>query len=405
MTQSVWREPGFSAYLGSTGFSGMALAMQQLLLSWILIGILDLPADQVGVIQALIGIPGIVLMLIGGASADQKDARRLLVQIYLIAPILPLFLLLMEQWQWLNVATVTLWGLGMSVVQSYSMPGQQAILNRVSGNSVQQGITVATAIGYVVQVIGLGLAGQIDRLGVSPVLIMQALTLLMAGIMMLRIAPMPVGRSTGAAASPIQGIAEGLRATYRSPVIFDALLINFVSSIFNAGSFVTAFPFIVKRVYEGDAWMLAWLMAVFFAAAAVSNVLLLRYMPLKFPGKVFLIMQLSRIVVLLLMWIEPEMWLLVVATIGWGLNMGVTTTLARTIVQESAEAQYRGRVLSVFSIGMVGSAPIGAIILGWIIETFGTLNALVPAMFVSLLLFLYGAYFSKVWAYRSAAVS
>ncbi|MEC7076834.1 MAG: MFS transporter [Pseudomonadota bacterium] len=404
-TQSVWREPGFSAYLGSTGFSGMALAMQQLLLSWILIGILDLPADQVGVIQALIGIPGIVLMLMGGASADQKDARRLLVQIYLIAPILPLFLLLMEQWQWLNVATVTLWGLGMSVVQSYSMPGQQAILNRVSGNSVQQGITVATAIGYVVQVIGLGLAGQIDRLGVSPVLIMQALTLLMAGIMMLRIAPMPAGRSTGAAASPIQGIAEGLRATYRSPVIFDALLINFVSSIFNAGSFVTAFPFIVKRVYEGDAWMLAWLMAVFFAAAAVSNVLLLRYMPLKFPGKVFLIMQLSRIVVLLLMWIEPEMWLLVVATIGWGLNMGVTTTLARTIVQESAEAQYRGRVLSVFSIGMVGSAPIGAIILGWIIETFGTLNALVPAMFVSLLLFLYGAYFSKVWAYRSAAVS
>ena len=383
----------------------MALAMQQLLLSWILIGILDLPADQVGVIQALIGIPGIVLMLMGGASADQKDARRLLVQIYLIAPILPLFLLLMEQWQWLNVATVTLWGLGMSVVQSYSMPGQQAILNRVSGNSVQQGITVATAIGYVVQVIGLGLAGQIDRLGVSPVLIMQALTLLMAGIMMLRISPMPVGRSTGAAASPIQGIAEGLRATYRSPVIFDALLINFVSSIFNAGSFVTAFPFIVKRVYEGDAWMLAWLMAVFFAAAAVSNVLLLRYMPLKFPGKVFLIMQLSRIVVLLLMWIEPEMWLLVVATIGWGLNMGVTTTLARTIVQESAEAQYRGRVLSVFSIGMVGSAPIGAIILGWIIETFGTLNALVPAMFVSLLLFLYGAYFSKVWAYRSAAVS
>ena len=43
----------------------MALAMQQLLLSWILIGILDLPADRVGVIQALIGLPGIVLMLMG----------------------------------------------------------------------------------------------------------------------------------------------------------------------------------------------------------------------------------------------------------------------------------------------------------------------------------------------------
>ena len=383
----------------------MALAMQQLLLSWILIGILNLPADQVGVIQALIGLPGIVLMLMGGASADRTDARRLLVQIYFIAPILPLFLLVMEQWQCLGVATVTLWGFGMSVVQSYSMPGQQAILNRVSGSLVQQGVTVATAIGYLVQVIGLGLAGQIDRLGIAPVLIMQALTLLLAGIMMLRIAPMPVQQPTGPAVSPLKGIVEGLRVTYRSPVIFDALLINFVSSIFNAGSFVTAFPFIVKRVYDGDAWMLAWLMAVFFAAAALSNMLLLRYMPLQFPGKVFLIMQLTRIVVLLLMWIEPELWLLVVATIGWGLNMGVTTTLARTIVQESAQAQYRGRVLSVFSVGMVGSAPLGAIILGWIIETFGTLNALVPAMFVSLLLFLYGVYFSKVWAYRSVVAT
>ena len=404
VTKSVWSAPGFGAYLGSTGFSGMALAMQQLLLSWILIGILNLPADQVGVIQALIGIPGIVLMLMGGASADRTDARRLLAQIYLIAPIFPVFLLLMEQWQWLGVTTVTLWGLGMSVVQSYSMPGQQAILNRVSGTLVQQGVTIATAIGYVVQVVGLGLAGQIDRLGITPVLIMQALSLLMAGIMMLRIMPMPVTQASTASVSALRGIADGLRATYRSPVIFDALLINFVSSIFNAGSFVTAFPFIVKRVYAGDAWMLAWLMAVFFAAAALSNMLLLRYMPLKFPGKLFLIMQLTRILVLLLIWIEPQLWLLVVAIIGWGLNMGVTTTLARTIVQESAEAEYRGRVLSVFTVGMVGSAPIGAILLGWIIETFGTLNALVPAMFVSILLFFYGVFFSKVWSYRSATI-
>ena len=66
---SIWRSRGFQAYLGSTAFSGMALAMQQLLFSWILIGILELPADQVGLIQGLIGIPGIFLMLIPLFSA------------------------------------------------------------------------------------------------------------------------------------------------------------------------------------------------------------------------------------------------------------------------------------------------------------------------------------------------
>ena len=103
---SIWRDRAFRAYLGSTGFSGMALAMQQLLLSWILIGILKLPADQVGLIQAVIGLPGVFVMLAGGASADRTDARRMLIRVYLLAPIFPLFLVLVEQWQLLGVASV-----------------------------------------------------------------------------------------------------------------------------------------------------------------------------------------------------------------------------------------------------------------------------------------------------------
>ena len=81
--------------------------------------------------------------------------------------------------------------------------------------------------------------------------------------------------------------------------------------------------------------------------------------------------------------------------------MGFTTTLARTVVQESAAPEYRGRIMSVFTLGMMGSAPIGAIVLGNIIEWFGTLNALLPAVFVSLGLCLFGILFTGVWQYRS----
>ena len=344
-------------------------------------------------------------MLAGGASADRTDARQMLIRIYLVAPIFPLFLVLMEQWHLLGVASVITWGLGMTVVQSYSMPGQQALLNRIAGQNIQQGVTAATAIGFVVQVVGLILAGQIDNVGVSPVLLSQAIALGLAGLMMIRLPsaqPAPAGKAKQSdQAGAFAGIKQGLRATKDHPVIFNVLLITFASSIFNAGSFITVFPFIVAQVYDGTAWLLALLMAVFFAGATLSNVLLLRYQPLLRPGKLFLIMQLSRILVIFLMWIEPPFWLLVVATIGWGLNMGITTNLARSIVQESAPKPYLGRILSVFSIGMVGSAPLGAIVLGWLIVVTGTLNALIPAMVLSALLFLYGALFSPVWAYLS----
>ena len=164
---------------------------------------------------------------------------------------------------------------------------------------------------------------------------------------------------------------------------------------------MTVFPFIVKRVYSGDAQMLAMLMAVFFLGAACSNAILLRFQPLLRPGRVFLVMQLSRIVVLGMLFVGGDWWLMVLATVLWGLNMGVTSNLARTIVQESSEPQYRGRIMSVFAIGLMGSAPVGAVVLGWLIEQVGTLNALIPAMVLSAVLFGYGYLRSQVWDYTS----
>jgi len=391
----------FRAYLGSTGFVGLAFAMQQLLISWLLIGELLLPADRVGWLQALMGIPGLFLMLWGGASADRSDPRALLLRVYLFAPVLPLFLIVIVGLKELAEWSVVLWGLGMSTVISFSMPAQQAILNRVAAaDNIQKGVSIATAIGFLVQIVGLFLAGQLDNIGLINVLIFQAVSLLAGALMIRRLAEMQPS-ATAPTRSALQNIREGLTATFKHKVIFQVLLINFVSSIFNAGAFMTAFPYIIKRVYDGDAALLAIMMAVFFAGAMVANVIMLKLMPFKQPGRLFLLMQLSRIVVLWLMWIKPGWWLLVVATIGWGINMGFTSTLSRTIIQESAAPEFRGRIMSVLTLGMMGSAPIGAIILGIIIESVGTLDALLPAMLISLLLFSYGVARTDIWSYRS----
>ena len=198
-----------------------------------------------------------------------------------------------------------------------------------------------------------------------------------------------------------QRLTNGFKATYNNKRVYHLLLINFISSVFNAGAFMTVVPFVVKRAYEGDALQLATIMIIFYLGATLTNLFMLRVMPIARPGRWFLLMQLSRVVILALLWIKPDWWLLIIAMFAWGLNMGVTTTLSRTIVQESAEPEFRARILSVYSLGLIGSAPIGAIVLGNIIEIFGTLEALIPAMFVSVILFVYGVFFSPVWNYVS----
>ena len=124
-------------------------------------------------------------------------------------------------------------------------------------------------------------------------------------------------------------------------------------------------------------------------------------MPLKRPGRLYLLLQLSRIVIITLLYLKGDWWLLTVAVMLWGFNMGLTSNLARTVVQESAEPEFRGRILSVFSVTMMGSAPVGALVLGFLIEIFGTLNALLPAVFVSLALALYGILKTPLWRYES----
>ena len=351
-------------------------------------------------IQATTGIPGIFLMLLGGARADGRDPRAMLIQIYTLAPLLPLLLIALINVSQLSILSVIIWGLGMSVVISYSSPAQQSLLNKTAGTAVQKAVSATTAIGFLVQMLGLCVAGTMDQLGLMPVLGVQAICLGFGALSIRRLSPQPPVKVAGA--DPAwKSIAAGLKAAYANKVIFQLLSINFVSSIFNAGAFMTVFPFIIKRIYAGDALLLSLMMIIFYGGAAASNFFMIRVMPIRRPGKIFLLMQLSRMLVLGVMWIQPSFWLMALATIAWGLNMGVTMTLARTIVQESASAEFRARILSVYSLGALGSAPIGALVLGWIIESFGTLNALLPAMALSLILFLYGVLFTGVYNYRS----
>ena len=390
-----------SFYLFSIAFSGIGLAMQQLLLSWLLVGILLLPADKVGIIQASIALPGILLMLWGGAKADQIDPRRILLNGYLLAWILPICLIAIIEFGLLNLWSVACFGLLMSVITSVVTPAQQSLLNQIARQDIQRGVTAVTGIGFVVQIIGFGLAGQLEIIGTNNVLLIQAAALLLTSIAVAGLKPTAQLKTKENDRQMISDITLGFKAVVQNKTIFNTLLITFISGIFNAGAFLTAIPFIVKRVYEGSALGFATVMVIFYSGAAISNLIQYKLMPLAKPGFWFLVLQLSRILVLFLVWIEPDWTFLLAVLFAWGLNMGVTTNLSRTIVQEASETVFLARILSVYNIGLMGSIPVGAIIIGYVIEQYGTMSAMIPGMFLSALVFLYGILFTGLRSYRS----
>ena len=399
-TLSILRSRPFLGYLAANSTTQLAFSMQQLFVSWILIGMLDTPSSRVGIAQALIGIPGLFLMLWGGASADRTDARLLLLRAYALGSLVPVLLILIQRAELLDFWTVTGWAMLMGALISYTSPAQTAILNRAAGGLVQEAVTAATALAFVAQVLGLALAGQLDTLGLDALLLLQCVCIGLGALMIRQLDLARVSPSAGRG-YVWHSVIEGLEATRRNPLIFDLLWLNFVSMMFNAGSFLLVLPFILTKVYGGDVAFLSQMLVIFFLGASLSNFIMLRFMPLRQPGQIFLLMQATRAVIFVLFWIQPSLPLLITATFLWGMNMGITTTLSRTIVQESAPEAFRSRILSVYSVGLLGAQPLGALILGWSASWFGILNSMLPGVVTSIFILVYGVTATGLWRYVS----
>jgi hypothetical protein len=143
-------------------------------------------------------------------------------------------------------------------------------------------------------------------------------------------------------------------------------------------------------------------MIIFTTGSVGSNLLLLTFMPLKWPGRLFLFMQLTRVVILLVLFTRPSLWLFYAAIFAWGLNMGVTTTMVRTTVQELADSRHRAQILSILLVSFMVSAPNSSLLLGFLIEWTSPLSALLPGIGVSFVIFVVGMAKSGLWQYQSS---
>lgn len=396
MTTHAPPKSAFPYYLLSSSLWMAGMSLQGFLFSWLLVGVLERPADEAGFARSLAEFPPLFILLLGGILGDRFDGRGFLSVMHLLMALPPLLIAAVFYQDLLSYWWVVVFGVLMASIQALSDPARQSILSRVARLDVQRAVTTMTIFTSLVGTGGFYLGGNLDQIGLGNVLLIQAL-LFFVGIFAIRaLPPLPMVHTEK------PKISDGLRALNSLPIVRNVVLLNFLSSLFNAGAYIVAIPYIVKEVYGGDAQFFAEIMIIFTIGSIGSNVILLLFMPLKHPGRLFLLMQLTRVAILALLWIRPSLWLFYAAMFAWGLNMGVTTTMVRTTVQELAPAPVRSQILSVLLLSFLVSSPISSALLGVLISQTAPLTALLPGIVVSLLIFVLGLRFTTLWTYRSA---
>ena len=389
----------FAYYLGGSSLWMAGMSLYGFLFTWLLVGVLEQPADKAGVARSIAELPPLALLLVGGLIGDRMNGRTYLLIMHLVMALPPLLIAFVYERGDLGYWWVVAYGVGMAGIQALSDPARQAALSRVASFDVQRAVVIMTIATTSVGMLGFYLGGQLEVLGLVEVLVIQS-ALFLVGSLATRLLP-DLPSTPGARPQ----LLDAVRATWRTTQARNIIGLNFLSSLFNAGAYIIAMPYIVKEVYGGDAAFLAQVMIVFTIGSVGSNALLYFVMPLLHPGRLFLFMQITRMVILGVLVLHPPLWLFYVALIAWGLNMGITTTLVRTTVQELAPAENRSQVLSVLLLSFMVAAPVSASLLGLVIDGFSPLAALIPGIVISAIIFIIGLWFSGLWQYRSPSAA
>ena len=387
----------FVWYVTSSSLWVAAISLEGLIVTWLLIGVLEESASVYGESRALISIPPLLLLIIGGVFADRVNPRMMLFVIAAAAVAVPL--LLVPFLGNLQLYMVVAFGTTIALLNALGDPARQAMVNRVTRIDIQRSIVIVTVLPSTIGILGMLFGSQLERLGIQPILFILSALFLASALTVLglpRLAPLLRERV---------GLRVGWRSFWQTHLVRRIIGMNFASAIFNAGGYMVAMPLIATRVYEGDAAFLTYMFVIFAVGNTGANIVLFFFMPLKFPGRTYISLQLTRVLIIVGILFQPND-LLFLGLIGlWGVNMGVTSTLVRTTVQELSPAEHRAKILSFYLFSFMLSAPISSLLLGWLIQFTDPLTGLIPGIPMSIAIYVYGRYFSGLWQYRVGASS
>lgn len=373
----------FRHFAGGVGSWFAGWGMNGALFAWLVAGELRASDAWVGIAQSATLWPSLLFLLLGGTLADRVDPRRLLIVLHAVVALPVLLLAMGVATGALSLPALLAYGVCLGTVSAFVMPARDALLSRVAGPDLMHAVTTTTAVQFGSQALGTASAAAARWLGTAPMLGVLALVLL-AGSLATRGVPAvaPLVR-TGPRVTARREIFEGLQLVARSPRLRAPVLLVAAVGLFFIGPFLAVFPVVIVQHYQGDVDRLALVSMLFPLGTILGSLALRARGGVRRKGRAALIALLVGAVALGAIGQQLPFGGLVALTFAWGLAGAVFINCSRTLFQQQAPPASRGRVLAVFQLGFVGTAPLGSLASGFLsaaIGPFATLQVCALAM-------------------------
>ena len=373
------RSRNYRLFFAGQSVSLIGTWMTRLAMSWIVYQLTD-SAFLLGLTSFVGQIPAFFVAPIAGVWLDRWDRHRVLVITQALAMIQSLALAALAFTHYINLWWVIGLALFQGMINAFDMPARQAFViemiedrgdlgNAIALNSsmVNGAKLVGPAIaGMLVATAGAGVCFLLD--GISYIAVIYSLAAM-------RVAR---GQPRVAQKSALQELAEGWKYVVESPAIRSILLLLALVSVIGM-PYTVLMPLVAAEVLHGGAHTLGFLMAMSGVGALASAIgLALRRTVIGLGkriaisvavfggGLVFLGLSRSLTISLLLMTIT-------------GFGMMQQMAASNTILQTIAADDKRGRVMSFYTLAILGMNPIGSLLAGGVAGRIGVPATMIGA--------------------------
>ena len=372
----------FPWYLAGIVSQYIPLGIHNVLFTWIIAVYLGESGVRLGIAQMMSYLPALVFILFGGLLADRIDRRKIIIAFHGLAT-LPVFVLALGIGAgYLNYTLMLFFALAVGALNAFIQPARDSLLNQVAGSNLQRAVTLAMGLTFGAQIIGYGIASQADAVGPAPLLLAQGLLLLVGSACALKLPSFTPTRQARAASgkSALGDIRDGIALIFGSERMAPVMILMFAVGIFYMGSFSVLNPLVVRDVYDGAAADIALSFICFMMGTILTTIILVSVGGVRHQGLGLMLALLIGGGCLVLTNLRLPFYGYLMCIGLWGMCGGAAMSLGRSIIQETAPEEYRARAMSIYVLGSLGGAPLGAVLLGLLSVALGPLESYLVAV-------------------------
>jgi MFS family permease len=354
---AAFRHRAFTVYWFAQLISYLGTYMQQVALGYL---VYDLTGSKwlLGVVGALGMAPSLVLALPAGVLADRIRRRNLILCTQSTALLLAFSLATLvatgqlQIWEILVISTIS------GVAVAMEMPARQALVVELVGREdLSNAIAWNSMVFNGARVVGPALGGVLIRyVGIAPIFYYNSVSFgaVIVALIVVRI-PLIVRAHPR---HPVAELREGLGYLQRSPSLIGLMaMLALVGTLLL--NFNVVLPIFAHDVSHTGAEGLGWMWTAMGIGALLGSITVVWWSEAAVRGPILIVSALVSSVAeigLALSHVQPAA-LACLFVIGW--STAVFTACTNAAVQARVDDALRGRVLSVYSMIMVGTGPVG----------------------------------------------